>query len=445
MIIVLLIGLVILLLITYSLNGRSMSSPAFVFCASFVFMVSYAAAYTSRWKMSLHGNTAGMVLVYVAEFILVCKLVHDITGLLRRSSITGMADTLEDANLGNFKKTLILVVALTSIYLYIKYICDKSGLPLIVTISRIYGKSIRIDIPIVYKVLSLFTKSLGFWFVYPIANSFVMRKKIDWISVAIMLASASSTMFGGTRGVAVCMFVSLLGALLLLSYRKNSGRKRIGFKYIVITIIVFVVIIRNFSAIGNALGRKTSINPMDYSAAYCGAQIYNLDTFINGREFANPDRYVWGRLTFHSIEQTLSKYGIIEDVRTRKSYSPFRKSNGIFMGNVYTFFYSTLYDFGYVGTALFVAAVAFVFQIVYERARSSNTRNRVPLSIVIYGYCFPLMFFAFFSNWVTEYIVCTGFVWNLLFWILLDVFFFRIRIISHLGDKSDLFCGIGNI
>ncbi len=440
----LLFVLVILLLVAYALNGRELSSPAFVFCASFVFMVSYAAAYTSRWKASLQWNTAIMVIAFVTEFIVISLFAHYVRRLIKPGRNFD-AQTVSALEISTLKKAIILVVSIITVFMYVKYISEKAGLPILVAISRIYGKTMHIDVPIVYKVMNLFIKSLGFWFAYPIANQFVMNRKIDWISIAILFTSAVSTMLGGTRGVAVCMFVALLGVLLLLSYKKNRGKKEMRIRYILITVVVFILVIRNFSAIGSLVGRKTTINPMDYSAAYCGAPIYNLDAFLNGREFSGADRSVWGRLTFNSIEQTLSKYGIIEDVRSKRSYSPFKKSNGIFMGNVYTFFYSTLYDFGYAGTALFVAVVAASFQIFYDRAKESDAINYAPLSIVLYGYCFPLMFFAFFSNWVTGNIVCTGFVWNLMFWVILDIFFFKLKFKWFWEGSSDLFSGFGNI
>ena len=428
MIIVLLTGLVLLLLMAYKMNNNEMSSPAFVFCASFVFMVSYAASYTSRWQTQLHFNTMIMVLLYVAEFVFVCLAVHDFMALTAGRSVNTAKETEGSFKISEFKKTVLLLVSILIVYAYIRYICNKTGLPIITAIGRIYGKNINLEIPAINKVLNLFVKSLGFWFSYPIAYNFVIGKRIDWISIGIMLVSAASTMLGGTRGVAVCMFVSLLGVLLLLYYKKSTGAGKVKFRYIVLVVAVFIIVIRNFSAIGNLMGRKTSIDSEDYSAAYCGAEIYNLDTFLNSGDFENPDREVWGRLTFGSIEKTLSKYGIIDDIRTRRNYSPYRKSNGIFMGNVYTFFYSSLYDFGYVGTALFVAAVALVFQIIYEKARDADFTSGSQLPTVLFGYCFPLVFFAFFSNWVTGNIVCTGFVWNLVFWIILDFYFFRINL-----------------
>ena len=93
---------------------------------------------------------------------------------------------------------------------------------------------------------------------------------------------------------------------------------------------------------------------------------------------------------------------------------PFLESNGFNMGNVYTTFYSYLYDFGFIGVFVLIALMALIFRPIYEKAKSSAS-SHADLWIIFSSYIAFQLIFSFFSNKFYEEIFTPGFFTSVIY------------------------------
>ena len=95
---------------------------------------------------------------------------------------------------------------------------------------------------------------------------------------------------------------------------------------------------------------------------------------------------------------------------------PFQSVNGYPLGNVYTTFFSWIYDFGYGGILPFTIIMALVTQLFYRRVRFHVGSPYGVMYVLIYSYMAYALFFSFFGNKFYGEIATSNFIKYLLFW-----------------------------
>ena len=190
-------------------------------------------------------------------------------------------------------------------------------------------------LPAWINVLRSAVLALGYWFLYVLINNFIL-KKWDFLTLAIVLLAAITSMTTGSRGNAFFMVISAIVMYLLLKKKQTGFRKGIRLKTFLIIRMVLVLVLVNSQTIANLVGRGAEeMNPIEYISIYCGAQIMNLDTYLQGN--MTPSN-IWGGQTFINAVTWLGPIlGL--DIEHYELDLPFQRANGLNLGNVYTTFY----------------------------------------------------------------------------------------------------------
>lgn len=407
------------------LNNKCFGAPAVVFSFAFVLSSIWACAYAHKWKLDLHDNTFMVIFCSVLVFSIICLLTRNFDNIYKIDH-SGIKK-LESAIAVNDKKIIFFVIfEIITILYYIKTIrtmTGKASLP--DAISAVYSNGNLVDFSFMMRQMMTLINAGGYWFSFIAANNYLANSRIPWLQIIPVINSVVLSSLNGSRGDGVCILLSMAAFMILIEYRKNKRHRRIKMKTVMLAVLIGGTAIWSFPRIGDLLGRKTSIAPLDYIAAYIGAEIKNLDIFLSGSKIpANSG--TWGSQVFKALEQTLNKY--FDFMVIKSSDLPgFNWVNGYFLGNVYTIFFDLLYDFGYVGNFIIISILAFVNQKIFDCAEKKAVKGNIPIIIILYGYMFPLILFSFFAWWFGNYVISTGFLYKVFYWKFLNIFFFKVK------------------
>lgn len=437
MIYILMIALCVLLYFSFILNKKDLIAPSFVFCVSFCFSCIWAVAYAKEWDLGLHSNTFWVILGGVLEFIIFSYIIQSAFSLVKgKNSISGKSEPIK-IKIENWKKILFLMFCIFTIFYSVYSIVRVMNGSFSNVAESIYAYrniSIFSDESIPLPKLMVYSRyavnAAGYWFAYIIINNYLVEKKVDILSVLIVIMSMISSMTTGGRNGAVNIILACVAIFFILLNKKNGFHKSIRFKTMVQFIVIAIVVLWVFQTIGTLLGRTTSVdtNTMDYLAKYCGAEIKNLDLFLQ-ENYSTSNNNIWGSQTFIYIIRWLGpKFGI------KNTYYaltlPYRTVNGFNLGNVYTTFYPYIYDFGYIGLVCLVGLMAVITQWVYERGKRIKLKKSPAMCIMIYGYMFSSIALSFFSNKFYEQNFNRQFIIAILFWLFYDVLFCKLKFIK---------------
>lgn len=429
MIYVLLMSLCVLLYIAWIIY-KDIFSPAFVFGTSFVFSTVWAVIYKERWELDLGLNTFVVISGGVFLFLVSSYFTHILLKSKKKMRIN-----ISPPRIYIERWKLYVFIAFEMFSIFITFIKMKN-------VMKGYGGSNLSEMIFLYRSLSMngrlaerlpgyivlcrtLVTSGGYWFTYIVASELIIAKKIPCLeSVVVLLAMISSVSLGGRNGL-VNILLAFVVCLYFVAVRNNKFKLNIKFKYILVGIVfvfVFMIVFQNF---GSALGRttNTSTTIMDYLAKYCGAEIKNLDIFLNN---TSKDLLSHNNQTFiYMVHWIGGKLGENTDYVLDL---PYNKINGFNLGNVYTTFYPFIYDYGYLGVVVLTPVMGVLSQISYEFAKRYYSKSTSVFSIVLYAYIFNSLLFSFFSNKFFEQQFTAGFFRSVIFWVLFYIFFCRMKV-----------------
>lgn len=425
MIYLLLIILAIIFVLNLYLNNKDFGAPAVVFSMSFLFSALWGCAFQSTWGKNINFSTVAVVTLYVVIFSFICLITKYFFVKGKEKEVDqNCYDEALDLNSGVMKFILILFLFMT--LLYIRVLMSRIGAStLLQTIGGTYSTRIEtLNIPFYLRLYIAIAQGVGYWTSYVFIRN-VFFKKVEITALLLFAVCFLSNLLSGSRGVAVCMILSFPANILLQSYRNNKYARKISIKKILLVIVIVLLGLWIFANSERWLGRATvsSWNAIDSLGAYCGAEIFNLDSFLKNTKIPQSNQF--GALTFSSLLNTISKYLGIN--YTRPTAYSFVHVNGHFMGNVFTMLYEPLYDFGYLGCTLLIILYALLSQAAYNSATSSGSRNSVPFSIDFYGYLYPLLAVSFFAWWFGNYVISTAFIYIVITWGLCNYFILKVR------------------
>ena len=412
----------IMLIINIKIHNKCFCAPAVIFNISFWFTSIWACAFADDWDLKLHKNTFYTIIGAVVIF--------SIAALIRKSKYfrsRGLYDRKRGFEVipnDKIKTWVVILIQIVVLYIYVRRVLagtDAGGLQR--AISLRYSNAIEIRLPLAIRVMILAIKSWGYWFSMQFARNLVYRRKIEMEYIIAITISILSTLLTGSRGDAILMLCSIAIFIMLFEYRMNPGRRHVNIRKAVLTLLIVLFCIWIFPRVGNMLGRTTKMGTMEYIGAYLGAEIKNLDTFLNTNRV--PIRIgTKGIACFSSIEGTIGRYLGMKIVKPRILHMH-QRVNGIYLGNVYTMLYEPLFDFGYVYCFVIVAILGFVMQGLFERAFMGSESKNV-FSLLMFGYCMPILVFSFFAFWFGNQVICTGFLYVLFGWWFIKILYYGI-------------------
>lgn len=260
-------------------------------------------------------------------------------------------------------------------------------------------------------VLSLLTIWL-LYYIHFFKNHIKSLRKILLIHIAIVLVDA---FLSGAKGNIFSIIAAVMFIFVVMYYTKIQRfkfKRSLCFK----VGLIFLLLAVSFKGISILMGRNIEMQSnTDLLAEYCGAEIVNFDTYLQGRSSKIQSKN-WGAVTFRKLKEDL---GIKQNIPEEEGF----QSIGFYtLGNVYTSFYSFHKDFGMIGCFAMPAFLAFLSMFIYRRMIQNIHNPNIPnIYLFIYTSFGMSLFMTFFSCKITEtnlnmgyfrtiiYIYCCGF------------------------------------
>lgn len=418
--------LIIITIFSFYLNKRDIIAPSFIFSLSFLFCSSWCVLYYKKWEMKdFHLNTFLVILSGVITFLIFSLLI-------KYSFEKNIAKEEKETKKKSNSIDYIRISPIFKIVFFIFNILVLFGC--LISIIKMVGGSWNNIVDAIYKydqtnkfsnstytmpklvgIGLLIAHALTYWYIYIFINNFLFNKKIDIIILLTIISGASSSIAQGGRNGVVNMIIFGIVIFIMLYRKKYNKKLRYTIKQVIISISFLIIILVLFMVSAKLMGRKISNNYLDYLAVYCGAEIKNLDIFLQELKSYDFDN---NSQTFYNIVNWIGpKLGLTKEY---KLDIPFRNINGFNLGNVYTTFYSFIYDYGYIGAFLCTAFMAGLTQIIYELSLKEKLKEVPSIFTMIYGYMFSSILLSFFSNKFYEQNFSKNFIYSLLFWIFMN-------------------------
>lgn len=424
MIFALFITLFILSIISYYINKKDLIAPSFLFSLSFLSATFFALLNDKKWAVNLSTKTYLVIVGGVLEFILVSSIVNFFFSKSYSRHINLKESISLDKNF-TWKMVIIEVIQVVFIVFIAKEIKTITGQANIITAINLFNSStngfIDLDftLPTYIKLMQTFLTAFGVFGEYLFANAIVIKKQFNLVLFLETLIGLFAPLLNGSRGGTIFGLITLFVFLYML--KQDNTRLKSNAKYVIggMILVGIVLILLQWSA--TLVGREVdSIKPVDYISTYIGAEIKNLDIFINQSTFP-IDRGIWGQQTFYTIINFLIKH-LHFAIQPYNLDLPFRISNGYGLGNVATTFYPWLYDFGYVGVFWLTLIMAVISEAIYKITRNNNKLAPIP-RLFYGGTIVPCIIFSFFSNKFYESMDIIFIALSIIIWSISNHFF----------------------
>lgn len=427
------IGLVLVIsfitVCAYFLNKKSVISPSFLYCLSFLFASIFALLNEKNWLLALNIKTFWVIVISILEFVVVCTIIQYVLRNLNiNNSISINYIYTYSTEKGKTKFLLIELIQIIFIVtniIVIKKITGQSNLSNAVNLLNYSTNgfiSTNISIPTYAKLMLTFNQYVSILGEYLFIREWLINKKFSFYLLVEIFIGISSSMLTGSRGAAIMLMVTFVVFLFMTlpeSY-KNNNKKITKYIFGVLIGVIAVLYLLQWSA--TLVGRNVeAFKPFEYISIYVGAEIKNLDNFITLNKLPIAQD-IWGKQTFYSIINFAIKHlGL-----GYESYNlslPYQYVNGYNLGNVYTTLYPWLYDFGYQGVVWLTLIMAVVSEIIFIFSRKKDN-TIVPISKLFYGGIIaPAIAFSFFSNKFYEAWDIISILLGILIWIFFNMLF----------------------
>ncbi|WP_308557600.1 O-antigen polymerase [uncultured Lactobacillus sp.] len=428
---ILLISLVILFIFSYIGTDKQLAAPSSLFCLSFIGAAFFALLNQEKWSLILDHRTYWIIVLSVFEFVLFSIIIWRIFKYFSNNQLLtyeyGENEALKDINNLNGKLILLIIIQLIIIYLISIELKRVTGLSNIFQAMSYYNfnannnLTMDLSMPRSINLISNFSIGTGLYAEFIIAKNIAVGRKLNYFLVLVAFLGLVTSMIYGSRGGAIIASLSFI-IYLLIELGRKSGWKPINssiYIKILVGIVTILILLQGTSYLFQRKG--TESNLFEYISIYIGAEIKNLDIFIRNGLYPVKGS-IWGEQTFYSLIPVLAK---IKGITVNKYFLniPFQMVNGYNLGNVYTTFYSWLYDFGYKGVPVLTAIMAVTSSVAYCFAIKNKEKNYFgSISVIFYGYIGSLVGLSFFSNKFYEGIT-TSLIYYLLTWYILNLFF----------------------
>ena len=431
----LLILLFVLLIINYALGKREILSPAFLFTLGFLVSVAWAYAFRDKWGLNLQIETFWVILGGVGLFSIVAAIVS--VFFIKSTLLEGpRRDNRYEISISRTGGMIIIGIMLVTIVytvFEVQKIAPSGSIMGSIYAYRMQTTNITTEnasslvLPKLLALLRNFTDAAGYFFAYVLANELFKKRRVNVAALAITFLSFVNGMLLGSRTGAFMLLLSFMIFLYIMYRASSDWEKHLSLKMLGIIALLFIIIIFTFQSFAGLLGREVgSFSKANYLAIYFGAEIKNLDTFIQAGQFPIRPHGTFGAQTFLEFNRTFGKFfgsnaTVILDL-------PFQNINGLSLGNVYTTFYAFLYDFGYKGVVLLVILMSFVSQFIYEKVRRFTRKGDISIYTLIYSRIAVCLILSFFSDKFYEGIFAITFIKTVVWWMILRWIFVRNRV-----------------
>ena len=411
-------------------TNNEIIAPQSTFCIAFLFSITYAIGYVKMWSLDPSTQTFFVIAGGGVLFVIVSTLTGWAYDAIHRDEIRKARIPLKTSQFDyivphRWKLVVPICIQLATLLLTIQFLKDINvgSIAAAMNYYRIINMFTEdsLYMPSYLSQLRAFCIASGYVWSYILANNIVFKVKRNrgWLILNLLLSITNGVMTGGRASV--IGIVIAFAVQYYIIYQRRVGWKRFfTFKKILKVGIIGAVSIVVFVQSINWLGRTLKVGFGEYIAIYLSAELKNLDIFIRKGIFgASPDRW---QTSIYFIN-FLARRGFHPEW-LHKTDIPFQTVNGHNLGNVYTIFYSFIYDGGYLAVVFFITLMAIICQVLFKTTHIWRERdqNKINISIIIYSYLYFGIVFCFFSDFFYESLLNINFLKYVLTWYILKIF-----------------------
>lgn len=390
-------------------------------CFLLVGYLFYSLGYET-WNNPIKMNTILVIMIgYVIAFF-ASLLAKNITTPNTKETVFYYSKDLKNET--NVKVLFYISLIFLVLYAMGIFLAGKSvGLSFasaIAYVKSIGGEGVNIIFRQGFKVVAMASYIACFLLIYDMKNKFYSNKTRMKIIIMIIFGMII-TILSGSRGD-LLKFISALICIyfLFFSFREKNTKKIIRYFVLVAVSIIIVfylsrTIVKTFST-----EYSGSLSFIDYINYYFGSSYEVLNQKLQCLSSYHSNYF--GYNTFFGFYSILSDLGInINCEITGKEFVYL--GNYDFGGNVSTYYFSLMADFGYTGLIIMVALKCFLGNEIYFRL----TKKKSKFAIIYCAQLYSIFTFSFYGGVLAYYIDMTAF-FNLIVLIVLYFLTFKLKI-----------------
>ena len=408
--------LIVLLFISYNLNGKDFFSPTTMMLLSFIFSCSLSTYILLNIHYSISFQTTMLVGSCMMLSVIIELFSRDV--IVQRLQIQKTKD--QSTPIPNSFLLFALLVAIVVIFAQLHEIARVAGISgmfsqIMSTYRNAHGYSTDTDAqyPLWLRQMINLLQTLCILYMFNLLKFFRSFKvHVIVMQVVFLFLTVVSSLLTSGRFSILTNLIAGVFMFHMVRIQRLGNYKAYKLGFLIRGILIIIVAAWFFYWSKEFVGRSSEDTLFDYTAHYMGTGVINLDLYL---KYPPAKSNIWGKETFYSLINALRRMGVI-DVEAYLVHKEFRSIAGISTGNVYTAFRDYLYDFGYIGMYFLHGLFTLIFSIAYEIIKKS----RKDLSIIIFSTMYYCTVTYVFSGQFYTNIVSFGF---LIKFILLVVFY----------------------
>lgn len=413
----------ILLLLILSLFGilsleyfslkRDLSNPAFLFTLGFFTASLILSCFVKKWSVDLHWTSFSVIILgNLGVYLGACAC----SKFFRTNKRIYITDTNNSpTKLVSLNGLIFLFALQIAMYLLRIYLLKQfygGSLPSALaahTMAIKFGTEKALQMPFGSSFFYGMAGTIGYVCAF-LLPFYMMYKNISfrikfWLWANFILCMIGSLLSSG-RTAMICLLISFASFYIIsLNLRKIKIKINVILKWLTVAFLFLF----SFQQLGYVIGREESeSNWFDEIGIYCGAEIQNLDDFIEEPKFQNYDN-LYGQLTFNLFYNKFGYLiGVNQLITEGRDYHRFNYRNEYSLGNVDTALQHYWYDFGITGTFILCLFIGIFMQALYKlitRSRNIWIKGYITPYLFVYSIMIPTTFMSFFSEAFFEKIV----------------------------------------
>ena len=429
MIVILILLLMALLAFVFYYFHKEICCAPFLFIAPFIVMCCVAWLFSDTWNFHMHLNTFLVILMGNVFFVLGAVFAQKIRFVKLGYNHQIVQDRNESVVKYFFLLLLQCVCYLWKVKLIMQFAGSKNLAIALAYFDRItkFTTESTIRWPRILSIGLDICTAVGYVCACVLAQKLIQKKNEKKYLILVALNFCVAVLGGlssGGRGLAVRYLIAFIISLLIMFFREKEWKFELEFRFIFRILCILFLTAAFFIVSREMVGRGAVSRVGEYLAKYIGAQVYNLDYYLN-KAFRRSE--IFGQETFQPLIKFVCSRLEIQRWSNYLLDLPFRRVGKIDMGNVHTTFYPYIHDFGYWGVLFVPLFFGFLSQSIYKSARLSPIKHTIHLGLVVYSDVAYSIIFSFFSNKFGEGIITVAMVKKVFFMWLIICFLFYAR------------------
>lgn len=384
------------MMITYSIFHKEITSPTFIVCVGFFMSCFIMLFYYSSWNVDFSLMTGLYIFIGIASLFFGELAAGKIRVLKAKSKPQFVNEVIHVKGIVIAACTIIAIVTALLYYRAIVMIdatygslfgATASMLMRVRKIKNSVGASVPSYIQQMYSLSGAIAAILSYTQIH---NAMFAKKKVNlfaWIPVVIFVINSLFTT--GRTGL-LNFFIYLLFVWLILRAKKQNWIFNNNYKAVFRGFGIFLLAITAFYLAGMLTEKSFHYDNMfDNIANYFSSSIYAFNDYVkHPSEFVASNQFL-GAHTFSGIYSFLRKFGFsIPDDIVALEYI----NCGKYVTNIYTALRRYIQDFSVFGMSIIMALIGFFYKkLVNLNKMDSST----PLTCILTSwFMFPLVFMS---------------------------------------------------